>query len=796
MRLWPFGKRNGRPRSGDDLYWRALTLETQFYVAAVIAGGCAAVATFFPRSWPDPLLFVLLAAASCLTSSWKVNLPISLSSGSTLSVSYAADLMALILLGPGASILVAAAGAFTQCTVNVRHRYPLYRTAFSMASAAVAMAATGVVYLQLGGAVGQPDLLALPKPLLGAIATCFFVNTGLVATVIALSLGESIWKVWHDDFLWSGPAFVVAGAFGALTAVLIGHGLESTALLMLAPVYLTYRSYRLFLSRFDDQKRHYEETRRLHEEAVDALEKAQRAERALAAEKERLSVTLQSVADGIITTDLDGTLISINAMAETLTGWTQEDAQGQPLSVVFRSLDPETREPCDNNAPALVERAQTSGTVRSTTLIARDLAEHPIEERAVPLRDIDGRTIGIVLAFRDITDAIGIQQERAKAARLSSLGLLAGGMAHDFNDVLMSIMGNVSLARAAMPRGTPAVNALIEAEQACVRARQLTWQLLTFSKGGVPVKATVAIARVLRECATLVLRGSNVRCTFELDPDLWNVHADESQVVQVFSNVLLNAQQAMPHGGWIEVAARNVFEPDGRTERALRLSRGPHVRVSITDKGIGIAQEHLDRIFDPYFTTKQRGSGLGLATAYSIIKHHGGAVAVESCLGRGTAVHITLPAVAGVETCDPADLLMVSQGGPHRILVMDDESSIRRLAINMLEALGYDGEVVQTGSAAVDRFRRALDDGHPFDIVMLDLIVPGEMGGKEAMGRLAAIDPTVKGIVISGYAQDTVLTDYQRHGFKAALSKPFSLQELRTCLQSLLASSTSGWQVH
>jgi PAS domain S-box-containing protein len=794
IRLWPIRKR-AHVGARDGLYWGSLSRETQLYVSAVIAGGCVAIGLSIPPSWPDPYVFTLLVAASCLTSSWKVNLPISVSSGSTLSVSYAADLMALILLGQGPAIVVAMAGAFTQCTFNVRQRYPWYRTAFSMAAATIAMAATGVVYISLGGAVGNIDLLALPKPLMGAIATCFFVDTWLIATVIALSIGESLWKVWHDDFLWSGPAFVVAGAFGALAAVVISHGWEWTALLMLAPVYLTYRSYQLFLSRFDDQKRHYEETRRLHEEAVDALQKAQRAERALAAETERLSVTLRSVADGIITTDLDGSLVSINGVAEKLTGWTQAEAYGTPLADVFRTFDRDTRERCDNSAAAVIERAQM-GVGRCTTLVARDRTEHPIEERAVPLRDADGQTIGMVLAFRDITDAIRIQEERAKAERLSSLGLLAGGMAHDFNNVLMSIMGNVSLARATMPAATAALNALTEAEQACVRARQLTWQLLTFSKGGVPVKTTTAIGHVLRESASHALRGSNVNCEFDLSADLWNVHADEGQLVQVFSNVLINAQQAMPHGGTIVVTAKNVFEPDGRTERALRITPGPHVRVSVTDRGIGIAQEHLDRIFDPYFTTKQRGSGLGLATTYSIIKNHGGAIAVDSSLGHGTTVHITLPALAGLEIVDPAGLMMVSNGGPHRVLVMDDESSIRRLAINMLEALGYDGEVVQTGSAAIERFRRALDDGHPFDVVMLDLIVPGEMGGKEAMHRLTTIDPTVKGILISGYAQDNVLTDYQTHGFKAALSKPFSLQELRTCLQSVLAPSTAGWRVH
>jgi len=246
----------------------------------------------------------------------------------------------------------------------------------------------------------------------------------------------------------------------------------------------------------------------------------------------------------------------------------------------------------------------------------------------------------------------------------------------------------------------------------------------------------------------------------------------------------------------VTIAAENVYERDSRTERALRIAPGPHVRVSITDKGIGIAQEHLARIFDPYFTTKQRGSGLGLATAYSIIKNHGGVVAVDSALGRGTVVQVTLPAVAEREAAEPTDVIMVMQGGARRVLVMDDESSVRRLAISMLQSLGYESEVVPSGSAAVERVTRAVKNGQRFDVVMLDLIVPGEMGGTEAMSQLSAIDPSIKGILISGLAQDDVMTKFRDYGFEAALSKPFSLQELRTTLQTVLAQSTAGWRVH
>src|SRR5712692_2086199 len=290
----------------DDLSWRTLPRPAQIFVAAVIAAGAWAVAAFFPHTWPHPILFAVLVLCSCVTASWKVNLPISLASGSTLSVAYAAGLMALLLLGTGPAILVAMAGAWTQCTVFVKRPYPWYRTAFSVAAEAVTVVATGFVYIWLGGG-GPLDFATLPRPLVGAIAACFLVNTGLLACAIALSLGQPILTIWHEDFVWCGPSFMVAGAAGAIAAVLIQRDSEWIAVLMLAPVYLTYRTYQVYLGRIEDHRRHVEEAERLHQEALDALLQARRAEQALAEETERLTVTLRSIGDGVITTDLDGT---------------------------------------------------------------------------------------------------------------------------------------------------------------------------------------------------------------------------------------------------------------------------------------------------------------------------------------------------------------------------------------------------------------------------------------------------------------------------------------------------------
>jgi PAS domain S-box-containing protein len=784
----------GHP-SGGASSWHALPRGAQVYVAGVILVGGFLVARFFPLDYPHPVAFALLLAASCLISGWKVNLPLPLSSGSTLSMSYAATLMALMLLSPRHAMLIAVAGVCTQCTVNVKQPYPLYRTIFSMAASALTIQATGLAYTRLGGVAGPLALAATSKVIVGTIVTYFMVNTGLVAGAIAWSSRRPLWRVWRDDFLWSGASFMVAGTAGAIAALMISNGGHWVSILMLAPIYLTYRTYQVFLGRIEDERRHRTETQKLHTEAIEALIQAKRAEQALAQEKERLAVTLRSIGDGVITTDLDGTILLMNSAAEALTGWTQLEAEGQPLAAVFQNFEPDTRERCDNSVNPLTGATALSGASRSTVLVARDLTERPIEEVTAPLRDAAGRAIGMVVAFRDITEALKMQEERARASRVVSLGLLAGGIAHDFNNILMAVMGNVSMARVTVPPSSRAALSLEEAEQACLRARQLTWHLLTFSRGGVPVKKTTPIGPALKESAALTLRGTNVSGAFHIPPDLWTVSADESQLVQVFSNVINNAQQAMAHGGSVEIRAENIVEPDRRWEHALRVEAGPYVRVSVTDKGIGIPEENLGRIFDPYFTTKPDGSGLGLASSYSIIKNHAGYMAVTSSLGVGTTVSVSLPAALdhGVEA--PAESIGPGGTGGGRILVMDDEASIRTLAVNMLGFLGHHAEVVSNGSAAIERYKQAMQRGRPYDAVILDLLVPGGMGGKEAIERLTEIDPGVNAIMASGYTRDPVMTEFRDYGLKAVISKPFTLAELSRTLESVMVKAGT-WTVH
>jgi CheY-like chemotaxis protein len=309
------------------------------------------------------------------------------------------------------------------------------------------------------------------------------------------------------------------------------------------------------------------------------------------------------------------------------------------------------------------------------------------------------------------------------------------------------------------------------------------------------VKKTTAVGPMLREAASLALRGTNVTCTSHVASDLWAVSADESQIIQVFNNIVTNAQQAMPCGGTIEIRAENVCEAGQRWERSLSVEPGRYVRVSISDRGIGIPDEHLSRIFDPYFTTKQSGRGLGLATSYSIIKNHGGFVAVDSKAGRGTTIAVSLPASFRREIAEPAATGSSLRHVKRRVLVMDDEASSRSLAVKMLTFLGHEAEVVSDGSTAVERYRHALRNGERYAAVILDLMVPSGMGAREAVELLTEMDPSVNAIVISGSAQDQVMTAFKDHGFKAVIGKPFTLEEFSRTLNAVIPPQQT-WTIH
>ena len=504
----------------------------------------------------------------------------------------------------------------------------------------------------------------------------------------------------------------------------------------------------------------------------------------LAAEKERLFVTLQSIGDGVIATDIEGRVTLINKVAEKLTGWSTEEAVGKELDEIFHIINERTREVCENPVEKVLENGEIVGLANNTVLVSRDGTERIIADSGAPVRDRSGKIIGTIMVFRDITEKRILEEELIRSDKLETVGVLAGGIAHDFNNLLTGILGNVSLAKMQSNQWDKVYERLNEAEKASLRAKGLTQQLLTFSKGSEPILKVTSIVGLLKDSATFALRGSNVSCKFDIQDDLWPVEIDEGQISQVINNIVINADQAMPSGGSITITAENVVV--GRKFH-LPLKPGKYVKISIQDQGIGIPKAHFSKIFDPYFTTKQKGSGLGLATSYSIIKRHDGYITLDSELGVGTTFYIYLPATSKeISSEEKEEELDQMPKGKWKILVMDDEPVIRELAEDFLSILGYKVVVVSDGSEAIDLYKAESEVGEPFDAVIMDLTIPGGIGGKEAIKELIKFDPNVKAIVSSGYSLEPVMSEYKEYGFKAFIAKPYKIKELADTLYKVI----------
>jgi PAS domain S-box-containing protein len=405
----------------------------------------------------------------------------------------------------------------------------------------------------------------------------------------------------------------------------------------------------------------------------------------------------------------------------------------------------------------------------------------PVRAIYQPIFSSDGVLSGGVAIFEDISERRRAESERLQFSKLESLGTLAGGIAHDFNNILTAILGNIGLAALDDKISHRVQDRLAQAEAACLRARALSQQLLTFAKGGAPVKKLFSVPELLTESTAFSCVGSPVKCRTSFPDNLWSIEADPGQIDQVFQNLIINAIQAMPTGGTIKVWGENLALA---TSIDLPLSAGKYIKISVQDKGIGIPAEHLPRIFDPYFTTKQRGSGLGLASAYAIIKKHHGLIAVESEPGVGTTFFIYLPAVEQQAPPQPAEDRepLVGKG---KILVMDDEEMVREVLGRILARLGYEAEFAGDGGEAIEKFVQAHGSGQGFAGVILDLTVSGGLGGKETMARLLEIDPETKGIVSSGYADDPIMADFQKYGFSGVIAKPYKISELGKILHEV-----------
>jgi len=384
---------------------------------------------------------------------------------------------------------------------------------------------------------------------------------------------------------------------------------------------------------------------------------------------------------------------------------------------------------------------------------------------------------------RDISEKRRMEEEILKAQKLESLGVLAGGIAHDFNNLLTAMLGNITLGKANANLSETSIQRFEAADKAGRRAQDLTHQLLTFSKGGAPVKSPSSISQLLRDCASFSVQGSNVRCDLHVPENLWPAEMDEGQISQVVNNLVINALQAMPRGGSVLMRAKNVSVGNGK---GPRLKEGKYVRVSVADHGEGISQENLPKIFDPYFTTKKTGTGLGLATSYSIIKKHGGLLAVRSKVGVGSVFYFFLPA-AMTKPLSTVATLIEPLKGRGRVLIMDDEEMIREMAGELIRELGYEADLAKDGMEAVDLYKSALHEGRRFDAIILDLTVPGGMGGIHTLAELSNIDPEVRAIVSSGYYGDSIMSDYSAHGFKAVLPKPYDIKRLSQVLAMVIS---------
>ena len=510
-----------------------------------------------------------------------------------------------------------------------------------------------------------------------------------------------------------------------------------------------------------------------------------RAGEKISAEKDRLAVTLRAISDAVVATDVEGRIVLMNPVAERMCGLSESSVAGLTIDKVFPLHDAVSKVKLENDFRAVLD-GKSIDEVKPALLMNALGKQCLVGRRAAPTHDSQGHITGIVFVFRDVSQERKAEQELLRASKLESIGLLAGGIAHDFNNVLTGIVGNLSLLRE-YPGLSPEVSdRLALLEKSAYKARQLTLQLLTFAKGGSPIKQAASIVEVIRESSEFALRGSNLRAEFDFAPNLATVEIDTGQMSQVVQNLVINAKHAMPEGGLIRVTGINM-KLSGREN--LPLPKGDYVRVSIEDYGCGIGPEHISKIFDPYFTTKEKGSGLGLATAYSILKRHDGLITAESELGKGSVFHLYLPASNVAPPPGKSDTSIQLRGSASgRILAMDDEAGIRTLLSAILKHFGYETTTVADGAEAIREYSEARKQGKPYRAVIMDLTIPGGMGGKETIRALREIDPAVKAIVCSGYSNDPVLAEFQKYGFTARVEKPYRMQELGKVLRKVLAT--------
>jgi PAS domain S-box-containing protein len=498
--------------------------------------------------------------------------------------------------------------------------------------------------------------------------------------------------------------------------------------------------------------------------------------------EERFRNVFEQSSDGIFITDTDGSVIAWNEKIEQLTGIPKIDAVDKNirdvyLSIIAGSTENERIDQIQKYDVILshVKKGIQVQDTFETSIQSIDGSLHQVQHIVFPVTSLqeDGFLLGNII--RDITDLLKLEDERIRTQKLESLGILAGGIAHDFRNILSAILGNITLAGMELDHSSPQHRYLSSAETAVLRAKDLTSRLLTFSKGGEPIKNTISINEIIEESAHLILTGSSVHCTFNLDDSMPGILADRVQIGQVIQNII-NAMQAMPDGGNLIINASHVLLDSGHV---LLLGAGQYAVISITDTGTGIPKEHLEKIYDPYFTTKTEGTGLGLSVVYSIIRKHGGNVTVTSTPGKGTTFTMYLPCSdphSGIfEKGDPSSAPFTGSG---HILVIDDEDIVRSVIKNLLKSIGYSAEATSTVEEGLELYKTRSDQNARFDAVIMDLTIKGGVSGRKGIQLFKELHPEAKVVVASGYSNDPVLSRFEEYGFFDALIKPIELREL------------------
>ena len=523
-----------------------------------------------------------------------------------------------------------------------------------------------------------------------------------------------------------------------------------------------------------------------NKELLSEIENRKKVEKDLELEKEQLLVTLKSIGDGVITIDVAGKIILMNETAQDISGWVLDEAIQRDFYEVFNLIEEGSRKRLRDSLKEVLNGNRIIQLPENILLKTKHGLEKKISNSVAPIYSIKNKIIGFVVVFRDITEKQKIEQELMKIKKLESVGILAGGLAHDFNNILVAILGNLSLAKEIVKSNfnKDLFDIIKDAEKASLNAKKLTTQLLTFAKGGVPVKKIVKIKEVIEESTTFILRGSNIRSVYDMPDDLWDVEVDPGQIVQVIQNIIINSKHAMPNGGTIEVKCENLKKIDN----AIPSTNNSYIKISIRDHGVGISSTDLDRIFDPYFSTKEEGSGLGLAISHSIIKKHGGIITADSVENEGSIFSIYLISKRLITKDIEVKKEIYSETLLKKnlnILIMDDEEVVLKTLKKLLSKMSHNTILVRNGDEAISEFRKAQESNKKIDFIIMDITIPGGKGAKETIREILKLDESAKVVVSSGYSNDQVMANYKKYGFVYFLNKPYDIEDISSLIKKI-----------